>query len=481
MGRRRASPSRSFWTSRGRGKPRGSAAAWPTCWRRRCFRPVATSCSNGRISQDVLSEQDLGASGRIRPDTAAAIGQVEGAEILVTGNITEFEAATSGGQGGLGVSGQDVTGDKRSLANKLFGSVVGKLGGAFQSSHLAIDMRLVDTRTGRVVAAASVKGEANDISGLGSAAGSGLAGDLSGYAKTPMEKAIRLAIQEAVQFVVAQTPAQYYRAPQPVAATQQWPQQPAAGGFPGQGMPSAQQVPIPGQAGFPGQQPGYPQARGRAASRNKASRRLKVASRHRKGSRVSRKPRNQASRPKGAGRRRRSSPSAQGQPGFPQQPGYPQPPQAGSRSRVTQGGHRFPQQGFPQAQGGFPPPQGQSGFPQASAPRSAPRTTECPPTTWLPATSAGPGGLRKAASPGSRNKASRRRVSPRIRLPVNNSLRPRSRRILRRRNRAFPSRASRKHHNRRFPPPNSPYTPPRRPRKALRRHCRPPGSLSSLR
>jgi curli biogenesis system outer membrane secretion channel CsgG len=40
--------------------------------------------------QDVLSEQDLGASGRVRPDTAAAIGQVEGAEILVTGNITEF-------------------------------------------------------------------------------------------------------------------------------------------------------------------------------------------------------------------------------------------------------------------------------------------------------------------------------------------------------------------------------------------------------
>jgi len=261
--------------------------------------------------QDVLSEQDLGASGRIRPDTAAAIGQVEGAEILVTGNITEFEAATSGGQGGLGVSGQDVTGDKRSLANKLFGSVVGKLGGAFQSSHLAIDMRLVDTRTGRVVAAASVKGEANDISGLGSAAGSGLAGDLSGYAKTPMEKAIRLAIQEAVQFVVAQTPAQYYRAPQPVAATQQWPQQPAAGGFPGQGMPSAQQVPIPGQAGFPGQQPGFPQA--------------------------------------------------QGQGGFPQQ-GYPQGGQPG-----------FPQQGFPQAQGGFPPPQGQSGFPQAQGFPQAPQ------------------------------------------------------------------------------------------------------------
>lgn len=282
--------------------------------------------------QDVLSEQDLGASGRIRPDTAAAIGQVEGAEILVTGNITEFEAATSGGQGGLGVSGQDVTGDKKSLANKIFGSVVGKLGGGFQSSHLAIDMRLVDTRTGRMVAAASVKGEANDISGLGSAAGSGLAGDLSGYAKTPMEKAIRLAIQEAVQFVVAQTPAQYYRAPQPVAAAQQWPQQPAAGGFPGQGMPSAQQVPIPGQAGFPGQQPGYPQAQG-------------------------------------------AFPPPQGQSGFPQasQQGFPSQGQPGFPQAQAQGG--FPQQGypqpgapqgFPQAQGGFPSPQGQPSFPQAS-------------------------------------------------------------------------------------------------------------------
>jgi len=353
--------------------------------------------------QDVLSEQDLGASGRIRPDTAAAIGQVEGAEILVTGNITEFEAATSGGQGGLGVSGQDVTGDKRSLANKLFGSVVGKLGGAFQSSHIAIDMRLVDTRTGRVVAAASVKGEANDISGLGSAAGSGLAGDLSGYAKTPMEKAIRLAIQEAVQFVVAQTPAQYYRAPQPVAAAQQWPQQPAAGGFPGQGMPSAQQVPIPGQAGFPGQQPGFPQAQGQGGFPQQGYPQGGQPGFPQQGFPQAQggfpppqgqsgfpqasqpgfppqgqpgfpqAPQGQAGFPQAQG----FPPAPQGQPSFPQQPGYPQPPQAQGgfpQQGYPQGGQPgFPQQGFPQAQGGFPPPQGQSGFPQAQGFPQAPQ------------------------------------------------------------------------------------------------------------
>lgn len=34
---------------------------------------------------DVLREQELGASGRVKQDTAAPMGQIEGAELLVTG------------------------------------------------------------------------------------------------------------------------------------------------------------------------------------------------------------------------------------------------------------------------------------------------------------------------------------------------------------------------------------------------------------
>jgi len=45
---------------------------------------------------DALREQDFGASGRVRPDTAAPIGQIEGAELLVKGTVTEFEPGSSG-------------------------------------------------------------------------------------------------------------------------------------------------------------------------------------------------------------------------------------------------------------------------------------------------------------------------------------------------------------------------------------------------
>ena len=88
--------------------------------------------------EDVLSEQDLGASGRVRRETAAPIGEIEGAELLVVAAVTEFEGAASGGRGKLG-----------GFHNR----VLGALTGGFQKSHIAIDMRIVDARTSRVVAA----------------------------------------------------------------------------------------------------------------------------------------------------------------------------------------------------------------------------------------------------------------------------------------------------------------------------------------
>ena len=45
---------------------------------------------------DVLREQDLGAAGRIKKGTEAPIGEIEGAELLITGAVTEFEGAASG-------------------------------------------------------------------------------------------------------------------------------------------------------------------------------------------------------------------------------------------------------------------------------------------------------------------------------------------------------------------------------------------------
>jgi curli biogenesis system outer membrane secretion channel CsgG len=130
---------------------------------------------------EVLAEQDFGASGRVKQETAAAIGEIEGAELFA-----------GGGLGGL------------------FGSVVGAVAGGFRKSHVAIDVRVIDTRTSRIVAATSVEGEAKDFNLGGLALGSSVGGGLGGYSKTPIEKAVRIALGAAVDFIVTKTPEKFY-------------------------------------------------------------------------------------------------------------------------------------------------------------------------------------------------------------------------------------------------------------------------------
>jgi curli biogenesis system outer membrane secretion channel CsgG len=152
---------------------------------------------------DVLREQDLGAAGRIKKGTEAAIGEIEGAELLITGAVTEFEGAASGGGGGIGGIGGTA------------GRILGGIAGGIKKAHMAIDVRVIDTKTSRVVAATSVEGEATDFALGGALAGAGgggaLGGALGGWSKTPTEKALRVCIQEAVKFIVSKTPQTYYR------------------------------------------------------------------------------------------------------------------------------------------------------------------------------------------------------------------------------------------------------------------------------
>jgi len=146
---------------------------------------------------DVLAEQDLGAGGRVQQETSAPIGQIEGAELLITGAVTGYEPGASGYFGGIG-------GGKKDIA----GGVIAALKG----SYIAIDVRVIDTKTSRILSAATVEGTASDIEGLiGMAIGKiGLGTGLGGWSKTPMEKALRLCIQESVNFIVSKTPAEYY-------------------------------------------------------------------------------------------------------------------------------------------------------------------------------------------------------------------------------------------------------------------------------
>jgi curli biogenesis system outer membrane secretion channel CsgG len=171
---------------------------------------------------DVLKEQDLGTAGRIKKGTEAQVGEIEGAELLIAGAVTEFEGAASGGGGGLGGVGGTA------------GRILGGIAGGIKKAHMAIDVRVIDAKTSRIVAATSVEGEATDFSlggALGGYGGGGaLGGALGGWSKTPTEKALRLCIQEAVKFIVSKTPATYYRHGAPAAAAGTRPVAAAAGG-----------------------------------------------------------------------------------------------------------------------------------------------------------------------------------------------------------------------------------------------------------
>lgn len=142
---------------------------------------------------EVLKEQDLGASGRVKKGTEAPVGEIYGADLIITAAVTEFEGSAKGVGGGTKVLGVSV-------------------GGGFKKAHIAIDLRIIDAKTSQIVAATTVEGEATSF-GLGGATriGGSLPVALGGFAKTPLEKAIRVCIQEAVDYIVKMTPQDYYR------------------------------------------------------------------------------------------------------------------------------------------------------------------------------------------------------------------------------------------------------------------------------
>lgn len=171
----------------------------------------------------IQEELNLGQSGYVRPGAAPQIGQMEGADILVIGAITAFEPEASGiGGGGIVIPFN-----------------VPLIGGAKISkkeAYIAADIRLIDVRTGRVINATTVEGKASSWNiggGMGTILGTvALGGVLGAYKNTPMEKAIRVMLYNAVDAIAKMVPENYYRwgegaqgystpqaGPQPVAST----------------------------------------------------------------------------------------------------------------------------------------------------------------------------------------------------------------------------------------------------------------------
>ncbi len=152
----------------------------------------------------VMQEQELSASGAAQTGAGGPQrGKIKTADLIITAAVTEFEPQASGGRAGIGGGG--------GVGSGILG---GLLGAALNKAHMALDIRIVDTSTSEVLAATRVQGQASDISGAimaGFLGNWGLGGGLSLYANTPMEKAIRICIIEAVRYVSQTIPANYYK------------------------------------------------------------------------------------------------------------------------------------------------------------------------------------------------------------------------------------------------------------------------------
>ncbi|UCF32040.1 MAG: hypothetical protein JSV26_06490 [bacterium] len=135
---------------------------------------------------EILAEQDLGASGRVRQETAARVGDLLGAQVLVKGTVTEFIERESGGAGGIAISGIGI-------------------GGSSHTGHVAIDVRLIDSTTGQILQSHRAEGKIKSTGIGGIAFFSGVVFGGTTYKKTALGQATRQAVQNAVSFVLDNT------------------------------------------------------------------------------------------------------------------------------------------------------------------------------------------------------------------------------------------------------------------------------------
>lgn len=138
----------------------------------------------------VLREQEMAMQKIVSKETAAQVGRVLGAQLLVAGSVTEFDQRAGGGRLRLGG------------ATGIFG---GALMGESTNGVVGMDVRVIDTTTGQVVqshrveATTSQRGISADINVQQVVFG----GDA--FDKTVLGQATRQAIEEAVMFIIQST------------------------------------------------------------------------------------------------------------------------------------------------------------------------------------------------------------------------------------------------------------------------------------
>jgi curli biogenesis system outer membrane secretion channel CsgG len=158
------------------------------------------------VERQVLSaamrEQELAASGAAAPGGPQR-GNIKAADLIVSAAITEFEPYSVGGNAGIFGGG--------SVGAVLVGGIIA---GSMNKAHMALDLRIIDASTSEILTATRIQGKASDFAGgfgIAVFGASALGPGLNGYANTPMEKAIRVCIIEAVKYAARTVPATYFK------------------------------------------------------------------------------------------------------------------------------------------------------------------------------------------------------------------------------------------------------------------------------
>lgn len=147
---------------------------------------------------DAMVEQEFSASGRVGDATQIPMGQMEGAQLLVVGAITSFDAGVGGGAIPIPIP-LSRNGD------------FGVLNVSAKRGYVAMDIRIIDVATGRVLNTTAVEGKnwnfGANLTGVFGWRGGGIAlpGLLKYFSNTPVEEALQKMVTAAVDQIAGQT------------------------------------------------------------------------------------------------------------------------------------------------------------------------------------------------------------------------------------------------------------------------------------
>jgi outer membrane protein OmpA-like peptidoglycan-associated protein/curli biogenesis system outer membrane secretion channel CsgG len=156
--------------------------------------------ANKEEVDELIDEIDLGESGYVEEGRGPDKGLMEGADILITGAITTFEPNAGGGGGLLGAAKK---------------KAIGAIGATSKTAKMAMEIKLIDIRTRRIIKARTVKAETKHwkagILGGTMVQDVPLVGGMGVYSNEPMEDAARAALAEAIDVISKEIPKEYYR------------------------------------------------------------------------------------------------------------------------------------------------------------------------------------------------------------------------------------------------------------------------------